>query len=118
LGNEFATVGFRAHSMVHGEFEPEVADGTYTDAQLAAFQAQGITIERESDTHSVVLVIPLSIAFGNPALLQQVGLGRPWRVSATPNIETTSRSTTRFGASCSLYRSPEGSIPRVARSRS
>ena len=25
VANEFATVGFRAHSMVHGEFEPTVA---------------------------------------------------------------------------------------------
>jgi hypothetical protein len=72
--NEFATVGFRAHSMVHGEFEPTVAAGTYSDAQLAAFERAGITIEHEDDG-SVTLVIPLDIAFGNPDLIQQIGLG-------------------------------------------
>jgi len=71
--NEFATVGFRAHSMVHGEFEPTVPAGTYSDTQLAQFQAEGITIEKSGS--DVTLVIPLDVAFGNPALLQQVGLG-------------------------------------------
>src|SRR4051812_32337445 len=36
LGNEFATVGYRAHSMIHGEIEPS---GHYTEAELAAFEA-------------------------------------------------------------------------------
>ena len=30
ITNEFATVGYRAHSMVHGEFEPTVPAGTYS----------------------------------------------------------------------------------------
>jgi hypothetical protein len=71
LTNEFATVGFRAHSMVHGEFE---ATGTYSDAALAQFAAAGITVERNPDG-TVTLVIPLAVAFGNPDLLQQVGIG-------------------------------------------
>ena len=33
--NEFATVGFRAHSMVHGEMEPSAPEGTWSAAQLA-----------------------------------------------------------------------------------
>ena len=33
LSNEFATVGFRAHSMVHGEFEPTVSGGKFSAAQ-------------------------------------------------------------------------------------
>src|SRR5712692_2126536 len=37
LSNEFAVVGYRAHSMIHGEFDTTVPAGTYTDAQLAAF---------------------------------------------------------------------------------
>jgi Animal haem peroxidase len=74
ITNEFATVGFRAHSMVHGEFEPTVAAGTYSAAQLASFTSEGITIENNADG-TVTLVIPLAVAFGNPDLLQQVGLG-------------------------------------------
>ena len=74
LGNEFATVGFRGHSMVHGEFEPTVPNGFYSARQLAAFQAGGITVEKNADG-TVTLVIPLNVAFGNPDLLEQVGEG-------------------------------------------
>jgi hypothetical protein len=73
LSNEFAVVGYRAHSMIHGELEPSAPEGTYTDAQLAAFQSQGIEVEHEDG--EVVLVIPLVLAFGNPDLLAAVGLG-------------------------------------------
>ncbi len=73
ITNEFATVGFRGHSMIHGELEPSVPDGTYTDEQLAAFQAQGIEVEHEDG--ATTLVIPLGLAFGNPDLLAQVGVG-------------------------------------------
>jgi Animal haem peroxidase len=73
LGDEFATVGFRGHSMVHGEIEPSAPEGRWTQAQLAAFEAQGITVEDDGTT--VTLVIPLVDAFGNPDLVQQVGLG-------------------------------------------
>jgi hypothetical protein len=73
LTDEFATVGFRAHSMVHGEFEPSFAEGTFSAAQLAAFEAQGIEVERVEGR--VVLVISLNLAFGNPDLLETVGLG-------------------------------------------
>jgi hypothetical protein len=75
LSNEFAVVGYRAHSMVHGEFEPTVPAGTYTDDQLNnVFPAEGITVERNADG-TVTLVIPLVVAFGNPDLLTQVGEG-------------------------------------------
>jgi hypothetical protein len=75
ITNEFATVGFRAHSMVHGEFEPTVPAGTYTDDQLNnVFPSEGITVERNADG-TVTLVIPLVDAFGNPDILQQVGEG-------------------------------------------
>jgi hypothetical protein len=75
LENEFATVGYRAHSMIHGEFEPTVPDGTYTSDQLdRVFPAEGITVERNTDG-TVTLVIPLVAAFGNPDLLEQVGEG-------------------------------------------
>jgi hypothetical protein len=73
LSNEFAAVGYRAHSMIHGEFEPTVPAGTYTAEQLDRFRAQGITVE-EADGQ-VTLVIPLVVAFGNPQLVKDVGLG-------------------------------------------
>lgn len=73
LSNEFATVGYRGHSMIHGEFDVSVADGHYSTAELAALEAQGVDIESEDGTTK--LEVPLNIAFGNPGLLRQVGLG-------------------------------------------
>jgi Animal haem peroxidase len=75
LSNEFAVVGYRAHSMIHGEFEPTVPAGTFTDDQLNnVFPAQGIAVERNPD-NTVTLVIPLVVAFGNPDLLEEIGEG-------------------------------------------
>ncbi|HTN78635.1 MAG TPA: peroxidase family protein [Acidimicrobiales bacterium] len=73
LSNEFATVGYRVHSMIHGEFEIEVSATRYTADQLAAFESEGIEVEHEGG--NVVLVVPLDVAFGNPALVPQIGLG-------------------------------------------
>ncbi len=73
LTTEFATVGYRMHSAVHGEFEVEVSSGHYTDAQLRSFEAQGLEVETEDD--EVVIAIPLNVMFFNPGLLRQIGLG-------------------------------------------
>jgi hypothetical protein len=73
LSNEFAVVGYRAHSQIHGEMEPTANASRYTPEQLEAFEAQGIEVEHEDD--DVTLVIPLNVAFGNPDLLQSVGIG-------------------------------------------
>jgi hypothetical protein len=73
LSNEFAVVGYRAHSMIHGEFDTTVPATTYTDAELASFAARGIVVERDGD--QVTLEIPLAAAFGTPDLLQDLGLG-------------------------------------------
>ena len=73
LGNEFATVGYRAHSMIHGEFDVPFEAGAYSDAQLAAFRAVGIAVRDEAGALS--LNVPLSVAFGNPDLLPAIGLG-------------------------------------------
>jgi hypothetical protein len=73
LGNEFAAVGYRAHSMIHGEFEVDAESGDYTPAQLDAFEAAGIEVTQTPG--EVALGIPLNAAFGNPDLLQAVGEG-------------------------------------------
>ena len=73
LSNEFAVVGYRAHSQIHGEFDIVQPVGTYSAGQLAAFAAQGIAVEQASA--QVTLTIPLNVAFGNPDLLQAVGEG-------------------------------------------
>jgi len=74
LGNEFAVVGYRAHSMIHGELDVSVQAGTYSPGQLETFRREGIAPEQDGD--GVQLVVPLSLAFGNPDLLQALGLGQ------------------------------------------
>ncbi len=74
VSNEFATVGFRAHSMVHGEFEPTVSGDKFSAAQLTTLAAHGMKVE-PNDDGTVTIVIPLGIAFGNPDLVDQFGLG-------------------------------------------
>src|SRR5206468_3152031 len=47
LSNEFAVVGYRAHSMIHGEFDVEVKAGTYSPAQLRQFTREGIAVGKD-----------------------------------------------------------------------
>jgi peroxidase len=73
LGNEFAVVGYRAHSMIHGELEAIGEAADYTEAQLDAIEDQGV--EAEVDGDEVEFVVPLNVAFGNPDLVTQLGIG-------------------------------------------
>jgi hypothetical protein len=72
LSNEFAVVGYRAHSMVHGEFEPQGDLADYTPQQLDAIRAQGVEVLVTGD--AVEFVVPLNVAFGNPDLVAAIGL--------------------------------------------
>ncbi len=73
VSNEFATVGYRAHSMIHGEIEIETSAARYGDAEIASFRAEGIEVENVGD--DAAMAVPLNIAFGNPQLLTALGLG-------------------------------------------
>lgn len=73
ITNEFATVGYRAHSQIHGEFEAELDSSDMSEEHLAALDAQGVEVTIEGDVAEVA--VPLNVAFGNPALLTQIGLG-------------------------------------------
>jgi hypothetical protein len=76
VSNEFAAVGYRAHSQIHGEFELEVDADRYTQAQLDAFEAQGLEIITDPEApDEIEIAIPLNVAFANPDLLQALGAG-------------------------------------------
>ena len=75
LSNEFATVGYRAHSQIHGEIEVETERARYSATQLAAFAAQGIKVEDGAQPDEVILAVPLNVAFFNPDLVRQIGEG-------------------------------------------
>jgi len=73
ISNEFATVGYRVHSQIHGAFEVEVEAGHYSAADLAFFEANGIEVEDLGD--EIVLVVPLNVVFFNPDMLVRIGEG-------------------------------------------
>jgi hypothetical protein len=73
LSNEFAVVGYRAHSMIHGEFDVKVKARTYSPEQLRRFRREGIAIDKVGAT--LELTVPLNVAFGNPDLLHAIGVG-------------------------------------------
>ena len=73
LSNEFAAAAFRAHSMIHGEFEIEADGTTYTAEQIEALERQGVEVAAEDE--ALALGVPLNVAFGNPGLVSELGLG-------------------------------------------
>ena len=73
LAHEFATVGYRAHSQIHGELETTTNVSRYSQATLDALEAQGVEVT--VDGADVEIAIPLNVAFFNPDLVPQVQLG-------------------------------------------
>jgi len=74
ITNEFATVGYRAHSQIHGELETEV--GGLTDARIQTLKAQGVeVVPSEENPGEVEVTVPLNVAFFNPDLVPGIGLG-------------------------------------------
>jgi peroxidase len=76
LSDEFATIGYRGHSQIHGEFEVEADRTHYTAAQQAQLKALGAQIEDVPGEPDLIKVaVPLSAAFFNPDLVPAVQLG-------------------------------------------
>ena len=73
LTNEFATVGYRAHSQIHGEVELTTEAGRYSRATLDALAAQGVEVAVDGD--EIELAVPLGVGFFNPDLVEQLQLG-------------------------------------------
>jgi hypothetical protein len=71
--NEFATVGYRGHSMVHGNFDFSAPAGRWSAAQLAAFRSSGVFVDVARGRY--LLDVPLDLTFGNPDLLHAIGVG-------------------------------------------
>lgn len=73
VSNEFATVGYRAHSMIHGEIEVAAHTSDYDETALQEFRSLGIEVEIDGD--EVEIAVPLNIAFNRPQLVPALGLG-------------------------------------------
>ncbi len=72
LSNEFATVGYRAHSMIHGTIDAEAEAGDLSPETLDRLESFGVEVARSDD--EVEMEVPLGLAFGNPDLLEAIGL--------------------------------------------
>jgi Animal haem peroxidase len=70
---EFATVGYRAHSQIHGEFEVEGTTSTWSAATLDQLEQMGVEVD--TDGSDVELTVPLNAAFFNPSLVPLIGEG-------------------------------------------
>jgi hypothetical protein len=75
LSNEFATAGYRAHSMVHSGMPVTAETSRYTQAQLDSFEAQGLEVIYSEDHKTFTMDVPLGFLLDNPQLLKQVQVG-------------------------------------------
>ncbi|MGO9488136.1 MAG: peroxidase family protein [Solirubrobacteraceae bacterium] len=76
VNDEFATVGYRAHSMVNGEEHVEVPASKFRGSKLAALEAMGIGVETSPASRSQLrLTISQGAAFFDPAVVSTIGLG-------------------------------------------
>jgi hypothetical protein len=71
--HEWATVGYRAHSFIHGEVETDTNISRYSQATLDALKAQGVEVT--PDGADVNITVPDNVLFFNPNLVEQIQLG-------------------------------------------
>ena len=71
LSNEFATVGYRAHSMVHGDFDIPINEATAAD--IAMLERQGAKVDGD------VIEVPAITQFGNADVVSKLKLGPVFR---------------------------------------
>src|SRR5206468_3282179 len=76
ISDEFATVGYRAHSMVNGEEEIVLPSGTYSPEQVQALRQLGATVGPVTigRRHGELIGISQNAAFFNPAIVRATGL--------------------------------------------
>jgi hypothetical protein len=73
VSNEFATVGYRGHSMLHSDIRLKTDARNYTPAQLDAVRAKGAGVTVTGN--SVEITIPPTVSLFNPDLLDAIQLG-------------------------------------------
>ncbi|MEU6151823.1 peroxidase family protein [Actinosynnema sp. NPDC047251] len=75
LGNEFATVGYRAHSMIGDEITVTGDAARYSADVLDALRAAGVRVAPVDQGRRVELTVPSSIVLFNPDLAERLQLG-------------------------------------------
>lgn len=73
LANEFATVGYRSHSMVRGDLKIVTQVARYSPQQLETLRARGMTVTITGSTAE--LTVPPRLLPFNPDLVDEVQIG-------------------------------------------
>jgi hypothetical protein len=73
LSDEFATVGYRAHSMVNGELRAHARSHEFSPARIQALEAAGVIIA-PGRRNQLEFTIPTNAAFFDPQVVPGVGL--------------------------------------------
>jgi hypothetical protein len=75
LSDEFATVGYRSHSMVNGELHVHAPRREFTPGRIQALQALGVQVAPGAHRATALeLTIPQNAAFFDPQLVPAIGL--------------------------------------------
>ncbi|AIG76135.1 Hypothetical protein AJAP_16310 [Amycolatopsis japonica] len=74
ISNEFATVGYRAHSLIRNDIHIETDAGRYSKATIEELRALGLTVNVAHGKAHMVLPLAEKTMF-NPDLVEKVQLG-------------------------------------------
>ncbi|HET8640387.1 MAG TPA: peroxidase family protein [Pseudonocardiaceae bacterium] len=106
--HEFASVGYRAHSFIHGDIDVETNVSRYTQATLDALEAQGIEVV--VDGADVEIGVPANVLFFNPSLVSMIQLG-PLMAGITNESNYRNEETIDNQLRSILFRVPTSSNP-------
>jgi heme peroxidase len=106
--HEFATVGYRAHSFIHGEMETTTNISRYSQATLDALKGQGVEVLPSGA--NVTLKVADNLLFFNPNLVEQVQLG-PIMAGITAESDYRNDETIDNQLRSVLFRIPTSTNP-------
>lgn len=112
LDDEFATVGFRAHSLVNGEEHILVGSRRYGSARLARLKRMGVGVLRQGS--SVAITLSQDAAFFQPAVVPAIGLGPILRgLAAEPTYRNDAQIDNSLRSVLFEYPGPQVANPSV-----
>jgi hypothetical protein len=106
--HEFATVGYRAHSFIHGEMETTTNISRYSQTTLDALKAQGVEVLPAGA--NVTFKVPDNLLFFNPNIVEQIQLG-PIMAGITAESDYRNDETIDNQLRSILFRIPTSTNP-------
>jgi len=106
--HQFATVGYRAHSIIHGEMETTTNVSRYSQTTLNALAAEGVEVTPAGA--NVTLAVPDNLLFFDPNIVEQIQLG-PIMAGITGESDYRNDETIDNQLRSILFRVPTSSNP-------